>query len=71
MYLIKCSCDCFFTLTQKLVSLDGIRCPNCGNRVASIHENKEVCDITRSFKESGMTLQIIPDSSKISVTFDV
>lgn len=70
MLLFKCPCGCIFTLKD---TNDGYRknvhCQSCGKTTAfSPPIQKD--DLDASLAQSGMSMQIIPDNAKITVTFD-
>lgn len=70
MFLLKCSCGCFFTLKSSTDRWGTTKkCPNCGNSTAW-YSTLELDELDRAVKDSGMTLQIIPDDAKVTVTFE-
>lgn len=70
MLLFKCSCGSFFTLqTPSAVSSTMRKCPNCGQAI-SWYYTMELRDLQPELQKTGMTMQIIPDDAKITVTFD-
>ena len=71
MFLLKCSCGCFFTLNPPVENRWGTtrKCPNCGKDIIW-YNSLEISAMDSFLKEAGMTMQIIPDDAKITVTFD-
>ena len=70
MYLFKCKCGCLFTIKSfKRGVTTNIKCYNCGTSL-SLYEELEIQELEQNLDEIGMTLQVIPDNAKISVTFD-
>ena len=70
MFLIKCQCGCFFTINQKLpVVRNEFTCQSCKKSISLCNSlsSKEVqCEL----EKAGMTLQVIPDNAKITVSFE-
>lgn len=71
MFLLKCSCGCFFTLKPPSENRWGTtrRCPNCGKTV-TWYSSLELCELDKAVADAGMTMQIIPDNAKLTVTFE-
>lgn len=70
MYLFKCECGCVFTVKNlKHDSEIHFKCQNCGKGFSSF--NHIECDqFKQRIKAIGMTLQVIPDNAKITVSFE-
>lgn len=70
MYLFKCECGCVFTVKSlKLESTAYFKCQNCGKDF-SLSRHIECDEFKQRLKDIGMTLQIIPDDAKITVSFE-
>ena len=67
MYLVKCKCGCLFTLKE--ISGSKRKCPNC-NEVFPLLSYFEIDDLQKMPSSAGFTVQLIPDSAKLSVTFE-
>lgn len=48
----------------------GIHCPDCGTHV-SLDDNHAISKLEQQLSDAGITVQIIPQNAKITVTFDV
>lgn len=70
MFLIKCKCGCVFTLKEtRIDDQEAVKCPDCHK---SFHlNNYSSTDGILALQERGITVDRIPDSSKVSVKFDI
>ena len=70
MYLFKCKCGCLFTIKGfPQTGTKHAKCNECGNSV-SIYRELDQAELADALAKSGMTMQIIPENAKITVTFD-
>lgn len=67
MCLFKCKCGCMFTI--KKLGNRHLACPDCKASVP-ITSYSDQGDTDAVCSETGITVQKIPDTSKISVTFN-
>jgi predicted Zn-ribbon and HTH transcriptional regulator len=70
MFLIKCKCKHFFTIDELFTSSRDLRCPNCKTSLY-INGSEPLHEIAKDLERAGMEYQFIPDSAKITVTFDI
>lgn len=70
MYLVKCSCNCWYTLMDDKIGDPYIcktrKCPNCGKD----HGFDETTKI-ESLAPEGIEIERIPDNSNIEVKFNI
>ena len=69
MFLVKCSCGCFFTVKAESLDLDGLDCPNC-RKYIELGKRGRVADVFGEQGEPGITIHAIPDNAKLTVTFE-
>lgn len=70
MYLLKCKCGSVFTIKCNNTEYpEYIKCPNCGIST-SVNASIECRDLKHRLDSIGMTLQVIPDDAKITVSFE-
>lgn len=70
MFLVKCKYGCVFTLKETRVNDENrIKCPNC-NKHFDLNNHRSTNGIL-SLRDIGITVDRIPDSSKVNVTFDI
>lgn len=70
MFLIKCKCGCVFTLKEERFNdTHPIACPDC--REKFFLSNFDTAYGIKALEEKGSKVDRIPDSSKVSVTFDI
>ena len=71
MLLVKCSCGCFFSISDKVAASDRVRlqCQNCGKKllIESIMEKGAYDD---AFADAGMKAFTIPDGAEVQVRFN-
>lgn len=70
MFLVKCQCGSIFTLPDTVSQNRSfkIACPSCnktGPMLSTLY-----LDELQKLELAGLTLQLIPNSAKITVTFD-
>jgi len=72
MILVKCCCDCHFTLKNETVftdrSLYVFKCQNCGNDI-SISSDTDLRYLNRRSNESSFKVYILPDDIEIKYKF--
>ena len=70
MFLIKCKCGCIFTLKEtRIDDQEAVKCPDC-HREFYLRNFNTTAGIL-ALQERGITVNRIPDSSKVSVTFNI
>ena len=67
MYVFKCKCGCFFSLKE--MKSDSLRCNNCDNQIW-ISSRTEFRSILKDLEAAEMTMQMVPDDSKIRIAFE-
>lgn len=69
MFMVKCKCGCFFTVTKQAVSRNPFRCQNCKEDIF-FTDVSNILESSPQFDEAGIAIRSIPDTAKITVTFD-
>ena len=70
MFLVKCKCGCVFTLKETRVNdKTEIECPDCSKKFDL--NNYCAAGGILALQDIGITIDRIPDSSKVNVTFDI
>ena len=70
MYLFKCKCGCVFTVkSHPDKSSDYFKCQNCENGF-HLTNHVEFKNLKQSLDSIGMTMQLIPDDARITVSFE-
>ena len=70
MYMIKCSCGCFFTVEQKRL-LKELICQNCKTKLTFTSMPDGGILINSQYDVKNYTLSIIPDTAKVSISYVV
>lgn len=70
MFLVKCSCKCFFTIKPESLTKDPIHCPNCKKAIELIDVSNPLETIP-IMQQSGISVSVVPDNAKVTVTYDV
>lgn len=69
MFLVKCKCGCFFTVKKESLSRYNLQCQNCKEKI-HLFDSSSVLDSSKDLEASAITVNYIPDDSKITVTFN-
>ena len=68
MLLFKCKCGCFLSISDGQIGIE-VECQNCKNRFNPYKYTDDLHGFGQALKESGMTMQKIPDDAVLDVQF--
>lgn len=66
MFLIKCSCGSFMTITNIKERSENVNCQNCGKAIG-LGLNTEL----QHMDNDGTSIKVIPDDAIINVSFNL
>ncbi len=70
MLLVKCACGCTYTIfEEKVKTAQWIHCPQCDERTY-VGNNCTPADLIHQLSKNSSAIQKVPDSAKITISFD-
>lgn len=69
MFLVKCSCGCFFTVKPENLSKNPLQCPNCKKQI-HLTDVSNVLESMPVLQGETVSVSYIPDSASFTVAFN-
>lgn len=70
MFLIRCKCGCLFTVTEKsFLGNYKLVCQNCRS-VVPFEKYDSLSEVEEKTSRAGFSVEVVPDNTKFTVSFD-